>query len=149
MTTPILDQQREHRQPSRLKNLRGAVINIWLGGQHDTVDLAKRFHITEAQAYGFIANRDRPMPVRAVKAAFAGKGAKRAKSVVKPVVTPASAPRPAGCQYRLRDGLYYLHQSGEGKTPDPRYAWKGSAEQAVACCAKFPDAAAMSMELVL
>lgn len=127
---PILDQQRAE------------ILSMWKVG-HDTFHIALRVGLREHQVYGVIAHRrdiPKPAPLPKVKAK------PKTVSSRRPIVVPRAESR---CAYRLRDGSLYLHQSGEGKTPYRNFAWQGSAEQAIACCEKYPAAKDMSMELVL
>lgn len=63
-----------------------------------------------------------------------------------PLAIPVKDARP---QYYLRQGSAYLHQSAEALTGDRNYAWKGDADQALACCNKFPLAKHMTMEIII
>ncbi|GEM_PF-3533033 len=126
------------------------VLTLWKTRAYDTVHIAERLSMPEHDVYAVVAARDRKPKPAPVKAPYAAKQRRkeRAKSALRPVVIPSKPKPERRCQYRLSDGAQYLHESGEGKTTDILHAWKGDAERAIACCAKYPVAKNMMMELV-
>lgn len=131
---PILEQQRAHYAPSKNDPV---ILAAWRHGGCDTVDLALRFHTTEAHVYSVISARPaaRQKPQR-LKAPYASRP------------RPRGNPSTGAIRYFLCDGMTFLHQSGEAITDDRRYAWTGTAEEAEACIHRFPLAAPMNMRVV-
>lgn len=133
--------------PSEDKGLRASahkndamIMAVWKHGECDTVDLALRFHLSEAEIYNILGARFQRTPKPKAIKVKKPKGKLRARY--------ASKPAPS-TMYRLRSGPSYLHECGEVVTNDKRRAWKGDAAQALACVQRFPIAASMSMEMVL
>jgi hypothetical protein len=117
---------------------------LWSQGS-DTYDISRELNVSEAQVYNSLRSGLPANP----PAAPVVPAAKPKPNPRKPVVVPPQIAAPVGYQYRLRDGTHYLHESGQGLTPDPSFAWKGSAEKALACCAKYRIAKNMVMEIIL
>lgn len=127
------------------------ILRYWRMGQYDTTHIADLTGATEAEVYRVVSNRARPKPVeirQSAKIPYMPVKAKKPRTPRQPVVVPIKRPEP-GCQYRLREGALYLHESGEAKTSDIRHAWKGDAVKALACCERDPIAKNMQMEIII
>lgn len=126
------------------------VLSLWKTRGYDTTHIAERLSLSESAVYAAVSARAAKPKPAPVKASYAARPRRpeREKSIVRQVAPQPKPKAPAPRQYRLIEGGYYLHQSGKSKTADLSLAWKGDAVEAVDCCAKFPIAKNMMMELI-